>query len=206
VNQSNRPSMIESSGSRLEQLSASNLVCLAKAGDSHAFASLLERNRPRLFRRIQSMLRQKEDAQDALQEYFLKAWLHLDRFEGKAEFSTWLMRIAINEALMLIRKRRPMETCADSEIEISDSRLCPQRHYFGSEASAFVWHEVARLPQELRMVFTMRYMQELSTTEVACMLDLSTTAVKSRLHRVRRHLRDRRMNRRPNADLHSSVL
>ena len=206
MNQSNRPSVIESSRSGLEQMSDSNLVCLAKAGDSRAFASLLERSRPRVFRRIQSMLRQKEDAQDALQECFLKAWLHLDRFEGKAEFSTWLMRIAINEALMLIRKRRPMETCSDSEIEISDSRLCPQRHYLGSEASAFVWHEVARLPQELRMVFTMRYMQELSTTEVACMLDLTATAVKSRLHRVRRHLRDRRMSRRMNADLHSSVL
>ncbi|HTU50773.1 MAG TPA: sigma-70 family RNA polymerase sigma factor [Acidobacteriaceae bacterium] len=186
-------------------MSESNLVCLAKAGDSRAFASLLERNRPRLFRKIESMVRQKEDAQDALQECFLKAWLHLDRFEGKAEFSTWLTRIAINEALMLIRKRRPMETFADSEIEISDFRLCPQRHYFGSEARAFVWHEVARLPQELRMVFTMRYMQELSTTEVACMLDLTTTTVKSRLYRVRQHLRDRRMNRRMNADFHSSV-
>lgn len=206
MNHANPTSIIESCVPGLEQLSDSDLVYLAKAGDSQAFTSLLERNRPRLFRRVQSILRQKEDAQDVLQECFLKAWLHLDRFEGKAQFSTWLTRIAINEALMLIRKKRPLEIDADSEIEIADVRLCPMRHYFGAEASAFVWHEIARLPRELRTVFTMRCVQELSTTEVACRLDLSATAVKSRLHRARRHLRKRGMNRGMNANLHTRVL
>lgn len=195
----NQTSIIGSCAAAFEQLSDTNLVCLAREGDSQAFAFLLERNRTRLFRKIHRILRHAEDAQDALQECFLKAWLYLDRFEGKAKFSTWLTRIAINEALMLIRRKRPMESYTDSDFDIPDSRLSPQQHYLRSEASAFVWHEVARLPQGLQTIFTMRYAQELSTNEVACMLAVSEAAVKSRLHRIRLHLRKQRLNREMNS-------
>ena len=201
----NQTSIIGSYAAGFEQLSDTHLVCLAREGDSQAFALLLERNQPRLFRKLHSMLRQREDAQDALQECFLKAWLHLDRFEGRAEFSTWLTRIAINQALMMLRKKRPVDTCAASDIDIPDSRLCPQRHYLWSEASAFVRHEIARLPDKLQEAFNMRYVQELSTTEVAGSLALRETAVKSRLNRVRLHLRNRRTKDGMYAGRHSNV-
>ena len=201
----NQTSIIASCAAGFEQLSDTHLVCLAREGDSRAFAFLLEHNRPRLFRKLHSMLRQEEDAEDALQECFLKAWLHLDRFEGRAEFSTWLMRIAINEALMMLRKKRPVDTCAASDIDIPDSCSCPQRHYLWSEASAFVRHEIARLPHKSQEAFNMRYVQELSTTEVAGFLALSESAVKSRLNRVRLHLRNRRTNDGMYAGRHSNV-
>lgn len=201
----NHTSIIGSCAARSEQLSDTKLVCLAREGDSRAFAFLLERNRPRLFRKLHSMLRQKEDAQDALQECFLKAWLHLDRFEGRAEFSTWLTRIAINEALMILRKKRRVDTNTPSDIDIPDSRSCPQRHYLWSEATAFVRHEIARLPHKLQEAFNMHYVQELSTTEVAGSLALSEAAVKSRLNRVRLHLRNWRTDHRIYAVRHSKV-
>jgi len=171
------------------------LVMLAKAGDSQAFATLLERNRARVFKKVRSMLRQTEDAQDTLQECFLKAWLSLDRFEGKAQFSTWLMRIAINEALMLIRKERRHHVCSALEIDISDSRPGPLQHYARSEANALLWRDIARLPLKLQASFTMRYVRDLSTNEMASSLAVTEAAVKSRLHRVRRHLRQRNLSR-----------
>lgn len=201
----NHISIIGSCAAGFEQLSDTHLVCLAKGGDSQAFAFLLERNRPRLFRKLHSMLRQNEDAEDALQECFLKAWLHLNRFEGRAEFSTWLTRIAINEALMILRKKRRVDTCDASDIDIPDSRSCPQRHYLWSEANAIVGHEIGRLPQKLQEAFNMRYVQELSTTEVAGSLALSEAAVKSRLNRVRLHLRNRRTHHGMYAGRHSNV-
>ena len=201
----NQTSIIGSCAAAFEQLSDANLVCLAREGDSQAFAFLLEHNRPRLFSKLHSMLRQKEDAEDALQECFLKAWLHLDRFEGRAEFSTWLTRIAINEALMTLRKKRPVDTCTGSDIDIPDSRSCPQRHYLWSEENAFVRHEIGRLPHKSQEAFNMRYVQELSTTEVAGSLALSEAAVKSRLNRARLHLRNRRTDYGIYAGRHSNV-
>ena len=198
-------SLIGACAAGFEQLPDTHLVCLAREGDSRAFAFLLERNRSRLFRKLRSMLRQKEDAEDALQECFLKAWLHLDRFEGRAEFSSWLTRIAINEALMTLRKKRPVDTCTASDIDIPDSRSCPQRHYLWSEASARVRHEISRLPHKLQEAFNMRYVQELSTTEVAGSLALSEAAVKSRLNRARLHLRNRRTDYGIYAGRHSNV-
>lgn len=178
------------------ELSDADLVRLAKTGDSQAFAQLLERNLPKIFRRVHSMLRHTEDAQDVLQECSLKAWRHLHRFEEKAQFSTWLMRIAINEALMLLRKRRRHDVYADLDFEISDPRPSPHEHYARSEAGAFVWREIAGLPQEMQSTFAMRYAHELSTSEMACLLALSEAAVKCRLHRIRRHLRSRSASRR----------
>lgn len=191
----NHLSIAESAAAAFTTLPDAGLVGLAKAGDSRAFTTLLERNRARIFKKIYSILRRIEDAQDVLQESFLKAWLHLDRFEEKAQFSTWLTRIAINESLMLMRKRRPADSCDESYIDISDSRLCPQQRYLRSEARVFLWREVARLPQELQKVFRMHYAQELPANEVACKLDVSESAVKSRLYRGRLRLRKQALNR-----------
>lgn len=195
MKEADRLSTTGAKGSACGKVSDDALVTLAKAGDSQAFATLLERNGPRVFKRIRSMLRQTEDAQDALQECFLKAWLYLDRFEGKAQFSTWLMRIAINEALMLIRKERCHQACAELEMDVSDSRPCPYRYYVRLEASAVLRREISRLPVDLQTVFKMRYVQELSTNEVASSLAVSEVAVKSRLYRARQHLRDRSLTR-----------
>ena len=171
------------------------LVMLAKAGDAQAFGTLLERNRARVFKKVRSILRQTEDAQDTLQECFLKAWLSLDRFEGKAQFSTWLTRIAINEALMLIRRERRHRLCSDLEIDISDARPGPLQHYARSEANAILWRDIDRMPLELQTSFTMRYVLDLSTNEMASSLALTEAAVKSRLYRARRHLRQRSLSR-----------
>jgi RNA polymerase sigma-70 factor (ECF subfamily) len=201
----NHLSIAESAAAALAKLPDDGLVGLAKAGDSRAFTTLVERNRDRIFKKIHSILRRIEDAQDVLQESFLKAWLHLDRFEEKAQFSTWLTRIAINESLMLMRKRRRAESCDESYFDISDSRLCPQQRYLRCEASAFVWREVARLPEELQEIFRMYYVQELPANEVACKLALSEAAVKSRLYRGRLRLREKALNPKSELDVCRSV-
>ena len=154
--------------------------------------------RSRLYRRIQSITRNHEDAEDALQDTFLRAYLALDSFEGRSQFASWLTRIAINSALMVLRKRRrqaevSFEPPSESDepalpIDVRDTALNPEQLYDQRQRCYCALHAMSKLDHSLRTPMTIWIERECSLREVARTLDLSVTAVKSRLHRARKRL------------------
>ena len=176
----------------------SELVDAAKAGSSAAFEELQSRYSRRLYRRIQSITRNREDTEDALQETFLRAYLALNSFEGRSQFATWLTRIAINSALMVLRKRRvrpevPFELSPEADdlgakIDVRDTALNPEQLYNLRQRSEYALHAISKLNVTLRTPMTTWIEKECSMKDVARALDLSLASVKSRLHRARKQL------------------
>jgi len=177
------------------------LVSQAKEGRVEAFGELVNRYDRKIFRLTQHITQNREDAEDALQETFLKAYSHLSQFAGNSRFYTWLVRIAVNESLMKLRKRRglalvslddPVETEEGSvPREIGDWGDDPEQQYAHRELQEILDRAVNSLPAPFRTVFVLRDMEQLSTTETAEALSLSVPAVKSRLLRARLQLRDK---------------
>jgi len=172
----------------------SALVAAAKAGDISAFETLVGRYERKIFRLTQN----REDAEDAMQEAFLKAYEHLQSFEGNSRFYTWLVRIAVNQALMKLRKRRPNVVSLDEEVntgedmvprEVEDWGPSPADRYAQTELSEILTKVIGDLDPPFRIVFQLRDIEELSTEETAEALGLSVPAVKSRLLRARLKLR-----------------
>jgi RNA polymerase sigma-70 factor, ECF subfamily len=176
------------------------LVERAKARDLRAFERLMVRYEPKIFRTILRITRNREDAEDGIQETFLRAYRSLDTFQGRSKFATWLTRIAINQALMCLRKRRNTLDSLDSiteteegpkSLDILEWRANPEQHCVKSETAHHLHEVVNRLPLTVRTAFILRHMQELTTKEVAVTLGISNAAVKSRVMRARRKLRER---------------
>jgi RNA polymerase sigma-70 factor, ECF subfamily len=179
----------------------SALVTRAKAGDASAFAELVNHYDRRVFRMAKQITQNEEDAEDVLQETFLKAYSHLDDFQGNSKFYTWLVRIAVNEALMKLRKRRsdktvpldePIDTGEDvvaREIAVWDEN--PEDTYSQQELGKILDDAVQSLKPAYRTVFILRDIEEMSIEETAEALNLSISAVKSRLLRARLQLRDK---------------
>jgi len=170
-------------------------------GDKTEFARLVEAYSPQVFRLALKMLQNQQDAEDILQETFIKAYKALPRFEGRSSLSTWLYRIATNEALMLLRRKHPDQisveqpthddTAAEvSPLEIIDWCCLPEGELMSAEARANLESSISRLPQSLRMVFLLRDIEGLSTRETAEILDITESAVKTRLSRARLQLRE----------------
>jgi RNA polymerase sigma-70 factor (ECF subfamily) len=171
------------------------LVAAAKAGDISAFETLVGRYERKIFRLAQNITQNREDAEDTMQEAFLKAYQHLGEFQGNSRFYTWLVRIAVNQALMKLRKRRPNVVSLDEEIETGEESMprevedwgpSPEERYEQSELGTILTETIAELDPAFRIVF-----QELSTEETADVLGLSVPAVKSRLLRARLKLRQK---------------
>jgi RNA polymerase sigma-70 factor (ECF subfamily) len=183
----------------MSSLDDAALVQRAKAGDEDAFAGLVERHQSRVYHHALRLMGSVEDAEEVLQDTFLQVFRNLDRFEERSRFSTWIYRIATNEALMRLRKARRKR-----EVFLEDT---PGGGQFGEEIRDFarsalddvqdaeireaLSRTLAELPEEYRVVFTMRDIDGLSNAEVAEVLEISVPAVKSRLHRSRLFLRDR---------------
>jgi RNA polymerase sigma-70 factor (ECF subfamily) len=176
----------------------SALVAAAKAGDISAFETLVGRYERKIFRLTQNITQNREDAEDAMQEAFLKAFEHLQAFEGNSRFYTWLVRIAVNQALMKLRKRRPNVVSLDEEVdtgedmvprEVEDWGPSPAERYAQTELSEILTKVIGELDPPFRIVFQLRDIEELSTEETAEALGLSVPAVKSRLLRARLKLR-----------------
>lgn len=176
----------------------SALVAAAKAGDISAFETLVGRYERKIFRLTQNITQNREDAEDAMQEAFLKAYEHLQAFEGNSRFYTWLVRIAVNQALMKLRKRRPNIVSLDEEVdtgedmvprEVEDWGPSPADRYAQTELSEILTKVIGELDPPFRIVFQLRDIEELSTEETAEALGLSVPAVKSRLLRARLKLR-----------------
>jgi len=176
------------------------LVAAAKAGDLTAFETLVGRYERKIFRLTQNITQNKEDAEDAMQEAFLKAFEHLGEFQGNSRFYTWLVRIAVNQALMKLRRRRPNHVSIDEEVdtgedmiprEIEDWGPSPEDRYEQTELGEILTNVIGELDSSFRIVFQLRDIEELSTEETAEALSLSVPAVKSRLLRARLKLRQK---------------
>jgi len=176
------------------------LVAAAKAGEVSAFETLVGRYERKIFRLTQNITQNREDAEDAMQEAFLKAYEHLGEFQGNSRFYTWLVRIAVNQALMKLRKRRPNQISLDEDVdtgedmvprEVEDWGPSPEQRYEQTELSSILASNIAELDPAFRIVFQLRDIEELSTEETAEALGLSVPAVKSRLLRARLKLRQR---------------
>ena len=174
------------------------VVASAKAGDPGAFAELVNRYERKIFRLAQHITGNREDAEDAMQNAFLKSYEHLGEFQGDSRFYTWLVRIAVNEALMRLRKRRPNVLSLDEPVEgeedlmpreIEDWGPSPEQRYGRSEMAGILQEVIEKLDPDLRIVFILRDVEELPTEETAKLLQLSIPAVKSRLLRARLKLR-----------------
>jgi RNA polymerase sigma-70 factor (ECF subfamily) len=177
------------------------LVAAARTGDIGAFESLVRRYDRSVFRIAQHITQNREDAEDVVQDAFLKAYQNLGQFQGQSKFYTWLVRIAVNEALMRLRRRRPERTVSiDEDIktdedsmprEIADWSPNPEQLYTQAELKDLLGKTIQGLPPSFRTVFVLRDVEGLSTEETASALELSVPAVKSRLLRARLQLRER---------------
>jgi RNA polymerase sigma-70 factor (ECF subfamily) len=176
------------------------LVSLAKKGDLKAFDELVNRYESRIFRLTMNITQNREDAEDATQDAFMKSFQHLPDFQGGSRFYTWLVRIAVNEALMRLRRRRPNVTSLDEPIqtdedlmprEIQDWGPTPEKRYEVTELNSILSNAIAELDPIFRTVFILRDVEDLSTEETAEALGISVPAVKSRLLRGRLKLREK---------------
>jgi RNA polymerase sigma-70 factor (ECF subfamily) len=177
------------------------LVARARQGDTASFSTLLRRYEGKIFRLAMNITQNREDAEDVLQESFLKAYEHLDQFLGNSKFYTWIVRIAVNQALMKLRKRRSDRAVSlDEQIDTGEDTVVreiaawdpdPEQRYSREELHTILTSVIDELAPIYRTVFTLRDVDGLSTEETAEALDLSVPAVKSRLLRARLQLRDK---------------
>jgi len=189
------------------------LVAAAKGGDEGAFESLFNRHQRKIFSLALRYTRVREDAEDIVQQTFQNAFVHLQRFEGKSSLSTWLTRIAINQALMLLRSRRGLrevligDSSGDEEatpaLEPADANPDPEARFLQREKTEILSAAMRQLGPGLRKTIELRELGELSNRDTAAHLGVSIGTVKARVFRarrklakaLRRHMRPRRVSR-----------
>jgi len=176
------------------------LVERARAHDRAAFELLMRRHNQRVYRVVRSLLRDADEIEDVIQQSYLQAFLHLDQFGGNARWSTWVCRIAINEALARIRQRgRFVSIDAASEEAMADFSKGPdgdpERKAAGREFGAMVEQAIDGLPDIYRSVLILREIEGMTTEETAAVLGVEIDVVKTRLHRARAALRSAIENR-----------
>lgn len=171
-----------------------------RSGDRAEFARLVETYSGPIYRLASKMLDNPQDAEDILQETFIKAFRYFKGFDGRSSVSTWLYRIATNEALMHLRRRRPDQVSIDEPVDnqegeqeplqIVDWCCMPEQELMSAETRKHLDLAIDTLPHSLRIVFLLRDIEGLSTQEATDVLNLSETAVKTRLSRARLRLRE----------------
>jgi len=177
------------------------LVAQAREGDLQAFTNLVKRYYGKIFRLAMHVTQNREDAEDVLQETFMKAYEHLDQFKGDSKFYTWIVRIAVNQALMKLRRRRTDKTVSmDEQIDTGEDTVVrevaawdenPEQRFSREEIGKIMDGAIESLEPIYRSVFVLRDVEDLSTEETAEALGLSVPAVKSRLLRARLQLREK---------------
>ena len=179
--------------------SEDDLVARARERDEFAIRALIQQHNQRLYRIARGILRDDAEAEDAMQEGYLKAFSHLDDFEGNAAIGTWLCRIVMNEALSRLRQRRPtvewnsMEDAGMLSAEVirfsTETRPDPERAAAQRQIRGLLEQAIDRLPDDFRIVLIARVVEEMSVQETATMLGIRPETVKTRLHRARLALR-----------------
>jgi RNA polymerase sigma-70 factor, ECF subfamily len=173
------------------------LVRRSKEDDERAFGELISRYESKVYSLALRMVRNPEDAEDVLQDTFLRAYRGIKSFQGASTFSTWIYRITANSALMRLRKKQlPTVSIEDADeretpVNIADWTPGPVEQLLSQELQHEMDEAIEALPPEFRQVFILRDVEEMSNAEVAEILDLSVAAVKSRLHRARLKVRNR---------------
>jgi RNA polymerase sigma-70 factor (ECF subfamily) len=177
------------------------LVERAASGDVNAFEHLVRQYEHLIFRTIFRITKHREDAEDQTQETFLRTYLNLRYFRGNSKFKSWLTQIAINQALMCMRRRRNvavpfirflLEDSEDSYVlDVADPGLNPEQNHARTELADHLAYEVSQLPTPLRSAFALRVIQGYTSVEAALELGISDAAVKSRVMRARKRLQQR---------------
>lgn len=174
-----------------EQLTDEDVVERIRSGDAALFEILMRRYNQRVYRAVRAVMGADDDVEDVMQQAYLNAYAHLHQFEGRAQFSTWLTRIAVNEALARRGKRASRFGEQDETMMelIESGAPDPEQQAVTSEMREVMQREVAALPDRFRVVVMLRDVEGLSTAETATCLEISEDLVKTRLHRARALLR-----------------
>lgn len=178
------------------------VVDRVRSGDTALYEIIMRRYNQRLYRVTYAILRDDAEAEDVIQDAYVRAYQHLDQFAGYAPFSTWLTRIAVHEALRRLRLRKRSQQFGDiehdeesfmndAETNIAETSLDPEQRASNAELGQLLEEAVLDLPEQYRTVIMLRDVEELSTAETAAALDLTEQNVKVRLHRGRAMMRDR---------------
>lgn len=198
------PMGIEQRQADIAGASDAELVDLARADEEAAIRALVQRHNRRLFRVARAIVRNDAEAEDVVQAAYVQAFTHLDAFRREAQFSTWLTRIAVNEALGRVRRRRTTTGLEELEMQRSGSgggggeilrfptspwTSDPETELSRSQARFLLERAVDNLPSEFRAVFILRDVEGMSTDETASHLNLRSATVKTRLHRARKLMR-----------------
>lgn len=180
------------SGGEALLLADEEIVRRVLAGETDSFDILLRRHNQRVYRAVRAVLRDDAEAEDVTQEAWVRAFSHLDQFESRSRFATWLTRIAVYEAWARARRRRrvdPMDDREGSEMTMSSGIRDPEMQASNGELRASLESAIEALPDPYRLVFVLREVEQLSTAETAESLEVSEETVRTRLHRARAHLR-----------------
>ncbi|HEV2399179.1 MAG TPA: RNA polymerase sigma factor [Candidatus Sulfotelmatobacter sp.] len=188
------PALIEQA--RNEDWTDEQVVALVLGGDTGLYELIMRRHNQRLYRIARSVLRDDAEAEDVMQDAYVRAYQNLASFEGRAKFSTWLARIAFHEALGRVRRRSRLQSLDDPESSNGDtmniaasSDRSPEQETYDRELSAVIEKAILSLAEEYRSVFVLRSVEGLSTEETAQCLNLTQQNVKVRLHRAHAKLR-----------------
>jgi len=171
------------------------IVARVKNGDTDAFEELVRKHGRRVYRSLVGILGTPEEAEDALQDAFLKAFQHLPNFEGRSRFSTWLVRIAINTGLQRLRSRKSFDSLDEESEDFRPRNIqawtdSPEEYYSREELRGLVEKEVMKLPPKYRVALMLRDLEELSTEDAAAALGLTVPGLKARVLRGRLMLRE----------------
>jgi RNA polymerase sigma-70 factor (ECF subfamily) len=184
----------------VQNISDGELVRLAQQGSEAAFGELVRRHDRLVLRVALSILHNREEAEDEVQNAWWKAWRHIGRFEGEARFTTWVVRIVMNQCLMRLRHDRgarliyldqPLKGEGKSLLELRDAREGAEQEVGRRQVDELLRREIARIPPTLRNALLLRFMDELPMPKVAGELGISLAAAKSRLLRARHELKTR---------------
>jgi RNA polymerase sigma-70 factor (ECF subfamily) len=182
--------------SPLAALADIEIVRRVRAGDSALFEILMRRHNQKVYRAVRAVVKEESEAEDVMQQAYLNAFTHLDQFEERSQFSTWLIRISLNEAFGRRRKMRQYESMAqpssDNDREknaLISPQADPERQAYAQELRRVLESAVDTLPETYRTVFMLRDIEGLSTSEAAAGLGVGDEAVKTRLHRARAMIR-----------------
>lgn len=191
--------MAQARTSKTQQAAADDLVARARARDEAAIRSIIQANNRRLYRLARGILRNDSEAEDVVQETYVRAFTHLDSFRGDSSLATWLSRIAMNEALGRLRSQRlttewtslPQGTIEAQIIQFPlAAQTDPEKTMAQREIQNVVEHAIDELPEPFRLVFITRVVEGMNVEETAEILDLKPETVKTRLHRARAMLRE----------------